>query len=245
MLIDARNVQYGELLSSCYCCRLPVQSTDVDDEREDDLPPPYTARPEICPPACPKSKLYHSPDVFHDFDRRAIKVCRFLYLSSAPARQQSIDISCSPGPQQQTRRTLLQQANGTDKQTDRQADGRTPYRFIDPTMRAVPIIIMTLLYVPCQLNLPAKVLTQTKFTTTAGITQHARSVCRIKGRFLYVLSLVCIPPSVRLSVHHTHGNSFTAILRLICVEKWMILLLPACSYSNVCPSSAHSCTGND
>jgi len=43
-----------------------------------------------------------------------------------------------PGPQQQTSRTLLQRANGTDGRTDR----RTPYRFIDPiphTMRAVPI----------------------------------------------------------------------------------------------------------
>ena len=43
-----------------------------------------------------------------------------------------------PGPQQQTSRTLLQRANGTDGRTDR----RTPYRFIDPvphTMRVVPI----------------------------------------------------------------------------------------------------------
>ena len=41
-------------------------------------------------------------------------------------------------PQQQTRRTLLQRANGTDRQTD----GRTPYRFMDPAlrnMRTVPI----------------------------------------------------------------------------------------------------------
>jgi len=30
----------------------------------------------------------------------------------------SIDISRSPGQQQQTRRTLLQQANGTDRRTD-------------------------------------------------------------------------------------------------------------------------------
>ena len=34
------------------------------------------------------------------------------------------------GPQQQTRRTLLQRS--TDG-TDRQAYGRTPYRYIDPT----------------------------------------------------------------------------------------------------------------
>jgi len=39
--------------------------------------------------------------------------------------QQSIDISYPPGTQQQTRRTLLQRAIGT-------ADGRTPYRYIDP-----------------------------------------------------------------------------------------------------------------
>ena len=41
----------------------------------------------------------------------------------------SIDISCTPGPQQQTRRTLLQRwIDGWDRQTD----GRTPYRYIDP-----------------------------------------------------------------------------------------------------------------
>jgi len=46
----------------------------------------------------------------------------------APAVQESIDISCPPGPQQQTRRTLLQRSiGGTDKRTDR----RTPYRYID------------------------------------------------------------------------------------------------------------------
>jgi len=58
--------------------------------------------------------------------------------AAAPAVQQSIDISYPPGPQQQTRRTLLQRANGTDR-----ADGRTLYSYIDPaphTMRAVPII---------------------------------------------------------------------------------------------------------
>jgi len=32
--------------------------------------------------------------------------------------QQSIDISHPPGPQQQTRRTLLQPANGTETRTD-------------------------------------------------------------------------------------------------------------------------------
>ena len=38
--------------------------------------------------------------------------------AAAPAVQQSIDISYPPGPQQQTRRTLLQRANGTDRRTD-------------------------------------------------------------------------------------------------------------------------------
>ena len=48
--------------------------------------------------------------------------------------QQSINISCPPGPQQQTCRTLLHQTNGTNGLTE----GRTSYRFIDPaphTMR--------------------------------------------------------------------------------------------------------------
>ena len=47
------------------------------------------------------------------------------------AGQQSIDISCSPGPQQQTRGSGERQVNGTDRRTD------TVYR----TTRAVPIII--------------------------------------------------------------------------------------------------------
>jgi len=43
--------------------------------------------------------------------------------------QQSFAISCQPGPQQQTRRTLLQQSvAGTDTWTD----GRIPYCYIDP-----------------------------------------------------------------------------------------------------------------
>jgi len=55
----------------------------------------------------------------------------------SPAVQQSIDISYPPRPQQQTRRTLLLQVTEWDRQTD----GRTPYRFIDPaphTMRIAP-----------------------------------------------------------------------------------------------------------
>jgi len=58
--------------------------------------------------------------------------------AAAPAVQQSIDISYPPGPQQQTRRTLLQRADGTARRTD----GQTPYRFIDHasrTMRAVTV----------------------------------------------------------------------------------------------------------
>jgi len=51
--------------------------------------------------------------------------------------QQVIDISCSPGAQQQTRSTSLQRS--IDK-----TDGLTPDRYIDPvprTMRAVPITL--------------------------------------------------------------------------------------------------------
>jgi len=40
------------------------------------------------------------------------------HAAAAPAVQQSIDISYLLGPQQQTRRTLLQRANETDRQTD-------------------------------------------------------------------------------------------------------------------------------
>jgi len=45
-----------------------------------------------------------------------------LYARQPP---RSIDICCLPSPQQQTCRTLLQWANGTEKQTDRQTDGQT------------------------------------------------------------------------------------------------------------------------
>ena len=46
---------------------------------------------------------------------------------------------CAPGPQQQTRRSGVRRPNAG---TDRQTDGLTPDRCIDPaphTMRAVPI----------------------------------------------------------------------------------------------------------
>jgi len=52
--------------------------------------------------------------------------------AEVPAMQQSINISYLMSPQQQTRCTLLQQANWTDRWT--------PYNFIDPaphTMWAV------------------------------------------------------------------------------------------------------------
>jgi len=38
--------------------------------------------------------------------------------AAPPTVQQSIDIHYPPGPQQQTQRTLLQRANGTDRETD-------------------------------------------------------------------------------------------------------------------------------
>jgi len=54
----------------------------------------------------------------------AVNVVLPAFAAAAPAVQQSIDISFPPGPQQQTRRTLLQLANGREKegQTDRWTD---------------------------------------------------------------------------------------------------------------------------
>jgi len=57
-------------------------------------------------------------------------------------RAESFDISCSPGPKQQTRSNAVRRANGTDRRANRHTDGRTPYRYIDPApraLRAVPI----------------------------------------------------------------------------------------------------------
>jgi len=61
--------------------------------------------------------------------------CSRLLLSAVPPLQicrrdvqQSIEIACLRGPQQQTRRKLLQRSTGW---TDRRTDGRTPYRYID------------------------------------------------------------------------------------------------------------------
>jgi len=45
------------------------------------------------------------------------------------AARAAVDITCPPGPQQQSRRTmLLRSIAGTDRRTDR----RTPYRYVDP-----------------------------------------------------------------------------------------------------------------
>ena len=44
--------------------------------------------------------------------------CLRRRAAAAPAVRQLIDISYRPGPQQQTRRTLLQRANGADRRTD-------------------------------------------------------------------------------------------------------------------------------
>jgi len=60
------------------------------------------------------------------------------FVRRTPLLQKSIVISCLPGTKQQTGRTLLKQAKGTD----RRADGRTPYRFTDRTphtMRVAPL----------------------------------------------------------------------------------------------------------
>jgi len=59
------------------------------------------------------------------------------FAATAPAVQQSIDISYSPGPQQQTRRAAYC-CSGRIGRTD----GRTQYRCVDPaphTMMAVPV----------------------------------------------------------------------------------------------------------
>jgi len=58
--------------------------------------------------------------------------------------QQSIDISCPLGPQQQTRRTLLQRSiDGTERQTDGRTDGRTPNRYIEPVEYYASSVIIT------------------------------------------------------------------------------------------------------
>ena len=71
-----------------------------------------------------------------DMDRNAAAPA-----ADAPCSNRA-NIACSRDPQQQTHRTLLQRANGTDRLTDR----RTPDSGIDPashTMRAASINIFT------------------------------------------------------------------------------------------------------
>ena len=51
--------------------------------------------------------------------------------AAAPGGDRSIDVFCPPGAQQQTRRTGMQRSiDGTDRQTD----GRTPDRSIEPAV---------------------------------------------------------------------------------------------------------------
>ena len=85
------------------------------------------------------SKLYPSLYVYfvYDFNTNNNK-SMFSYLRTLttwhcpPLLKQSIDISCPPGPQQQTCSSGVRRANGTDGQTDR----RTPYRSIDSAPHA-------------------------------------------------------------------------------------------------------------
>jgi len=52
------------------------------------------------------------------------QVVLVLLIVSPPAVQQSINISCTPGPQQQTLCSGMQQSSGTDRQMDGQTDRR-------------------------------------------------------------------------------------------------------------------------
>ena len=56
------------------------------------------------------------------------QVVLVLLIVSPPAVQQSINISCTPGPQQQTLCSGMQQSSGTDRQMDRQTDRQTDRR---------------------------------------------------------------------------------------------------------------------
>jgi len=66
--------------------------------------------------------------------------------AAAPAVQQSIDTSRRPGPQQQTRRTLLHQANGTDGRTDTVPFHRPCSAYMPHNKRAVPISFLFIYY---------------------------------------------------------------------------------------------------
>ena len=61
-------------------------------------------------------------------------------VAAARRPQLSVNMSCPHDAQQQTRRTpLLLSTDETNRRTDRQTDGRSPNRYIDPvphTMRS-------------------------------------------------------------------------------------------------------------
>jgi len=59
------------------------------------------------------------------------------FAAAPPAVQQSIDIPCAPGPQQQTRRTTCRSRRMG------QTDGRTPHRYIDPASHSLRVVPTT------------------------------------------------------------------------------------------------------
>jgi len=61
------------------------------------------------------------------------QVVLVLLIVSPPAVQQSINISCTPGPQQQTLCSGMQQSSGTDRQMDGQTDGCTKVSTVNKT----------------------------------------------------------------------------------------------------------------
>ena len=80
----------------------------------------------------------------------ADNVTLLAFAAVRRAAATSIDISCPPGPQQQTRRTLVQRSiDGTDRRTD----GRTLYRHADPAAHRASRVDKTKT-LPCQ-NKPA------------------------------------------------------------------------------------------
>jgi len=81
----------------------------------------------------PSSNGVDSNSVFSFLRQPATWHCSHLQLNNLPL---SIDISCSPGPQQQTRRTLLQRSIDV-------TDGRTSYRYVDPVALYASIMSAT------------------------------------------------------------------------------------------------------
>ena len=84
-----------------------------------------------------RAQLHTSADneALPAFARRDATAAARLLLTAAV--QQSIDIFCTPGPQQQTRRAAC---GGWDRQTDRQTDSCTCDTCLDPaahTLHAV------------------------------------------------------------------------------------------------------------